>query len=88
MEIAEGNQRRRMAWLTEAGADAGLAPGALLSSELAQQLAAASEAPETLPGRRTEREAGDLRAELDVFAFAQYQAPPVIGPADGLPKRH
>jgi hypothetical protein len=67
--VVEGNQRRRIAWLTEAGAvklkdampvwrRAHKAPGALPLSELAQRLAAASEALEILPGRRARQANG------------------------------
>ena len=67
--VVEGNQRRRMAWLTEAGAvklkdampvwrRAHKALDLLLSPELAQRLAGASEALETPPGRRAQQASG------------------------------
>lgn len=70
--VVEGNQRRRMAWLTEAGAirlkdampawrAAHKALGAALAPELAQRLAAASEALDLLSPRRA-RQAGGRRA--------------------------
>ena len=64
--VVEGNQRRRMVWLTEAGAvrlkeampawrRAHQALSAALSPELAQQLAAASETLETPSTRQVRR---------------------------------
>lgn len=67
--VVEGNQRRRMVWLTEAGAiklknampvwrNAHEALSGLLAPELAQRLAAASEALETSPPRRVRETVG------------------------------
>lgn len=64
--VVEGNQRRRMVWLTEAGAvrlkdampawrRAHRALSAALAPELAQQLAAASETLETASTRQARR---------------------------------
>jgi DNA-binding MarR family transcriptional regulator len=67
--VVEGNQRRRMAWLTETGAvklkdampvwrRAHKALGSLLAPELAQRLAGASEALDVQPGRRAQQAGG------------------------------
>ena len=67
--VVEGNQRRRMVWLTEAGAiklkdampvwrRAHKALTAALAPDLAQRLAAASEAIELLPGKRVREVVG------------------------------
>jgi DNA-binding MarR family transcriptional regulator len=67
--VVEGNQRRRMVWLTEAGANklkdamprwrrAHNALATALAPEMAQRLAAASEAIELLPGRRVREVVG------------------------------
>jgi DNA-binding MarR family transcriptional regulator len=67
--VVEGNQRRRMVWLTEAGAiklkdampvwrRAHKALAAALAPEMAQRLAVASDAIELLPGKRVREVVG------------------------------